>query len=169
MADEIVNRVANSILEVINLEDFYPPGERVVFDLSGWLFQGLVLKEKEFRTYVSEHDWTQYKNSFVALTCTSDAIVPAWAYMLISISLEPYAIKVFVGDLTQLESSVFQDEISKINLETYRDKPVIIKGCSEKPVPLNAYVLLSQCLRPVAKSIMFGEACSSVPLYKHKK
>ncbi len=168
MADEIINRVANSKLVTLDLEDFYPEGKRVVFDIKDWLFEGFVLREKDFRNHVSEFNWNQYQDAYVALTCSTDAIIPGWAYMLLTVHLEPYAKKVVIGDLETLETSVYQDIINDINIEEYKDKPIIIKGCSNKPVPQNAYILLTNKLKPIAKSIMYGEACSSVPLYKNK-
>lgn len=168
MADEIINRVATSKLKVIDLEDFYPKGNRVIFDIKDWLWEGLVLREKEFRAKVKNHDWSQYQNSYVALYCSTDAIVPDWAYMLISIQLQNIAKLSAIGNLEQLESLIYSEIILNLNLSLYKDAPVIIKGCAHKPVPANALVLLSQKLKPIAKSIMFGEACSSVPLYKRK-
>ncbi|XCF06756.1 DUF2480 family protein [Tamlana crocina] len=168
MADEIINRVANSKLVTVNLEDYYPKGQRVLFDIKDWLFEGFVLREKDFRNQVNEHDWSQYQDSYVALTCTSDAIIPGWAYMLISIQLEPYAKKVVIGNLEQLETSIYQDIIQNLDVSEFEGKPLIIKGCSKKPVPENAYIMLATKLKSVAKSIMYGEACSSVPLYKKK-
>jgi hypothetical protein len=169
MADEIINRVAQSKLVVIDLEDFYPSGKRVLFDIKDWLYEGFVLREKDFRKEVSEHDWSQYQDQYVALSCSTDAIVPAWAYMLITIELASYSKKTVIGDLNTLETSIYQTIINNLELDTYQDKPVIIKGCSNKPVPDNAYIMLSETLKPVAKSIMYGEACSSVPLFKKKK
>ncbi|WP_298340285.1 DUF2480 family protein [uncultured Algibacter sp.] len=168
MKDDIINRVANSKLATIDLEDFYPEGKRILFDIKDWLFEGFVLREKDFRKQVSEFDWSQHKNQYVALTCSTDAIVPGWAYMLLSLHLEPFTKKVIVGDLEQLETSTYQDIIQKLDISEYEGKPIIIKGCSNKPVPQNAYIMLSNKLKPVAKSIMYGEACSSVPLYKKK-
>ncbi len=166
MAEEIINRVANSKLKVIDLEDYYPKGERVLFDIKDWLFEGFVLREKEFRLFVAEHNWGQYQNCYVALHCSTDAIVPDWAYMLISLELQSYSKLTIIGDLDLLESLLYASVIENLDLSTYKDLPVIIKGCSHKPVPSNALVLLSQRLKPIAKSIMFGEACSSVPLFK---
>jgi hypothetical protein len=168
MPEDIVNRVANSKLVVVDLEDYYPVGKRMLFDIKDWLFEGLVLREKEFRAQVNTHDWSQYQDTYVALTCSTDAIVPAWAYMLLTIHLEPYAKKILIGDLEQLEGSIYQTIIEHLDVEPFKDKPLIIKGCSNKPVPANAYILLSQKLKPIAKSIMYGEACSSVPLFKKK-
>ena len=158
MSDEIINRVAKSSLVTIDLEDFYPSGERVLFDIKDWLLEGLVLREKDFRSHVDSHDWSNYKDKYVAITCSTEAIIPAWAFMLISIHLQPYAKKVVVGNLEHLESLVYQDIINNFNTSEIKNKPVIIKGCTNKPIPL----------KTVAKSIMYGEACSSVPLYKKR-
>lgn len=168
MAEEIINRVANSKLKVIDLEDFYPEGERFLFDIKDWLLEGLVLREKDFRTYVAEYNWSQYNNAYVALHCSTDAIVPDWAYMLISMELQGISKLTVIGSLEQLESIIYTSIISDLDVSNYTDLPVIIKGCSHKPVPANALVLLSQKLKPIAKSVMFGEACSAVPLFKKK-
>lgn len=168
MADEIINRVANSKLITFDLEDHYPEGDRVFLDISEWLFEGIVLREKEFRNYVKNHDWSVYNNAYLAAGCTSEAIVPAWAYMLVSLHAAKYAKKVVFGDLTTLETILFTEIIDTLDLSEYRDKPVIIKGCTHKPIPQNAYLLLAQKLQKTASSIMYGEACSSVPLYKKK-
>lgn len=168
MKDEIINRVANSKLITIDLEDYYPEGKRVLFDIKDWLFEGFVLREKDFRTQVSEFNWSQYKDSYIALTCSSDAIIPGWAYMLLSISLEPFAKHIVIGNLETLETTIYQNIISNMDISTFTGKPIIIKGCSKKPVPQNAYIMLTTKLKPIAKSIMYGEACSSVPLYKNK-
>lgn len=168
MSDEIINRVAKSSLVTIDLEDFYPSGERVLFDIKDWLLEGLVLREKDFRTHVESHDWSNYKDKYVAITCSTEAIIPAWAFMLISIHLQPYAKKVVVGNLEHLESLVYQDIINNFNTSEIKNKPVIIKGCTNKPIPLNAYTMLINKIKTVAKSIMYGEACSSVPLYKKR-
>ncbi len=166
MAEEIINRVTSSKLITLDLEDYYPEGKRVLFDIASWLFEGLVLREKDFRASVKAHDWSQYKDTFVALSCSTDAIIPDWSYMLLSIQLEPYTKKVVLGNLETLETSLYQDIIHNIDISNFKDKPVIIKGCSKKPVPSSAYIMITHKLKPHAKSIMFGEACSSVPLYK---
>lgn len=168
MENEIVNRVANSKLVTFNLEDHYPEGKRVLFDISAWMLEGIVLKESSFRTSVKEHNWSQYQDSYVALHCSSDAIIPGWAYLLLSLQLAPYAKKTVVGTLDTLESILFAEIIPTLDLSDLQDKPVIIKGCAHKPIPQNAYVLLAEKLQPIVKSIMYGEACSSVPLYKRK-
>lgn len=166
MSTEIINRVANSKLVTFNLEDFYPKGERIVFDIKDWLLEGLVLREGVFREKAAAHDWSEYKDTFVALTCSTDAIIPAWAYMLLSTYLQPYAKKVIVGDLDVLETILYTEIINNLDVTDLKDKPVIVKGCSHKPVPENAYLLLISRLQPVVKSLMYGEACSSVPLFK---
>ncbi|MDE0535899.1 MULTISPECIES: DUF2480 family protein [unclassified Tenacibaculum] len=169
MAEEIINRVANSNLTTIDLEDFYPKGNRIVFDIKDWLYEELILREKDFRESVKNHDWSQYQDSYVALTCSSDAIIPSWAYLLLTVELTPFAKKVVVGDLPLLETVIYQDIINQIDISEYKDKPIIIKGCANKPIPPSAYTLLIEKVKTVAKTIMFGEACSTVPLYKKKK
>ena len=168
MADEIVNRVANSKLLTIDLEVYYPEGERLSLDIAQWLFEGFVLREKEFRTFVKDFNWSQYDNAYLAVSCSSEAIVPSWAYMLISLEAGRYAKKVVFGDLSELETLIYSEIINDINIEDFKNKPIVIKGCTNKPIPENAYLLLAQKLQHVAKSIMYGEACSSVPLFKNK-
>ncbi len=168
MKDEIVNRVANSKLVTIDLEDYYPEGKRIIFDIKDWLHEGLVLREKDFREKAKSFDWSQYQNCYVALTCTTDATIPAWAYMLLVVYLEPFVEKAIIGDLEALETSIYQDILNQLDTSKYIDKPVIIKGCSHMPVPANAYVMLINRLKPIAGSIMYGEACSSVPLFKKR-
>ena len=168
MSEEIINRVANSKIVTFNLEDIYPKGERVAFDISQWLLEGIVLRESDFREQAKQHDWSRYQDKFVALFCSTDAIVPGWAYLLLSLHLAPFVKKVTVGSLDELESILFAELLQNLDVSEYTDKPVIIKGCAHKPIPQNAYVLLAQKLQPVAKSIMYGEACSSVPLFKRK-
>ena len=169
MVDDIVNRVANSKLITIDLEDFYPEGKRILFDIKDWLYEGLVLREKDFREKAKSFDWSQYQKSYVALTCSTDATVPAWAYMLLIVYLEPFVEKAVIGDLEALETSIYQDIILGLNTSEFTDRPIIIKGCSNKPVPANAYIMLIKKLKPIARSIMYGEACSAVPLYKKLK
>ena len=169
MPEEILNRVANSKLKTFDLEEIYPEGKRVVFDIKDWLFQEIILKEKDFRASVNNHDWSQYKNSFVAVTCSIDAIIPSWAFMLVASELTPFANKVVIGDLELLETVIYQELISFLDFKDFADKPVIIKGCADKPIPNSAFAFLIAKLQPFAKSILFGEACSTVPLYKSKK
>lgn len=165
---EITNRVAESKLITFNLEDYYPEGKRVVLDIKDWLCEGLILREKDFRTIVSGHDWKQYENTYVALSCSTDAIIPGWAYMLLSSKLQPYAKEVVVGDLEQLETILYQKIIENLDIKDFQNKLIIIKGCSIKPVPPNAYLWATSKIQTVAKSVMYGEACSSVPLFKRK-
>ena len=129
----------------------------------------MILKEKDFRESVEQHKWSQYKDSYVALSCLTDAIIPSWAYLLISVKLSPFAKKIVVGNLDLLETTIFQEIISNLQLDNYKDKPIIIKGCSNKPIPETASVQLIEKLQPIAKSIMFGEACSTVPLFKSQQ
>ncbi len=169
MSEEIVNRVANSGLITLDLEEYYHPGERIYFDLKDLLFQGLILKEKDFRAFVKEHDWSQYKDKNVAITCSTDAIIPTWAYMLIAVQLEPYAHLSVSGTLENLEQALFQQALEKINPEDYKGSRIVVKGCSNLPVPTYAYTEIVRLLRPYAASIMYGEPCSTVPLYKKPK
>lgn len=169
MEGEIINRVANSKLVTIDLEDFYPNGERIAFDISKWMMEGIVLREKDFRKQAKNHDWAQYKDSYVALYCSTEAIIPGWAYLLLTLHLAPYAKKVIVGNLEALENIIFTEILEDFDTTDYQDKPVIIKGCTHKPIPEAAYSLLAQKLYPAALSIMYGEACSSVPLFKRKR
>ncbi|MEM9671454.1 MAG: DUF2480 family protein [Bacteroidota bacterium] len=166
---EIVNRVANSPLITFDLEDYYPQGERVVYDIKDNLFQEMILREKDFRAFVKEHDWSQYQDQYVALTCSVDAIVPTWAYMLLATKLEPYAKRVVFGTLETLEAVLFRDVLSSINPADFQDAKVVVKGCGNYPVPDFAYVEITRMLRPYATSIMYGEPCSTVPLYKRPK
>lgn len=166
--EPIINRVAKSGLVTLDLEDYYHPGERVVYDLKDNLFMGLILKEKDFREFLKTHDWTQYTGKNVALTCTEDAIIPTWAYMLLTIQLQPYAHTIVFGTLQDLEEKLYFDAIARINPDNYRDARVVIKGCSKVPVPIAAYVEITRVLRPVAMSLLFGEPCSTVPLYKRR-
>lgn len=168
MAKEIINRVANSKLITIDLEDFYPQGERIVFDIKDWLYEGLILREKDFREQVKNHDWSQYQNNYVALTCSSDAIIPSWAYLLLTANLSSFAKKTVVGNLELLETVIHQEVIDLLDISEYKNKPVIIKGCTNKPIPPSAYTMLIEKIQPIAKTIMFGEACSTVPLFKRK-
>ncbi len=165
---DIINRVAQSKLVTFDLEDLYPEGKRILFDIKDWLYEEIILKEKEFRTFVAKHDWEQYQGAYLALTCSSDAIIPGWAYMLITSRLSPFANKTVVGDLEQLESAIYQSILEKLDVSEFKDKSVIIKGCSNKPVPQNAYIMATSMIQIAAKSVMYGEACSSVPLFKRK-
>lgn len=168
MEDNIINRVAGSGLIEINLEDYYPKEERVEIDIKNNLYEGLILKEKDFREFIKNNDWSQYKNKFVAITCSADAIVPTWAYMLVAVSLQPFAKRFVFGDLKTLETVLFLEAIRKIDPEEFRDKKIVIKGCGNLPIPESAYVEITRKLSPVAKSIFYGEPCSTVPIMKKK-
>ncbi len=168
MSEEIVNKVAASGLVTINLEDLYVQGERRVIDLAGWLYEGIVLREKDFRDAIKSHDWHQYNDALVAVHCTADAIVPTWAYMLITAALQPYARKIVFGDVTQLETELFNDKLATLDPAPYAGARVVIKGCSKVSVPVSAYMALTARLQPHVRSIMFGEPCSTVPVYKAK-
>lgn len=166
--EEIVNRVANSKLKTFDLEDLYPAGKRAQIDIAQWLMEGLILREKDFRESLKNHDWSAYKDAYVALYCSTDAIVPAWAFMLLTTYLQPLAAKVVLGSPAELETVLYTEIIKDLDVTPFEGEYVIVKGCSNKPVPQNAYILLTQKLQTVVKSLMFGEACSSVPLYKSK-
>lgn len=167
--EEIVNKVTASSLEVFDLEDYYQSGSRVQIDISQWLYEGFLLKEKDFREALKNHDWEQYTNQFVAIHCSTDAILPAWASILVASYAASYAKKTVLGDLTDLETAIYQEMLAAIDYSIYQGKPVILKGCSKKPVPDSAYVMAIQNLQQVAKSVMYGEACSAVPIFKSKK
>lgn len=168
MEKEIINRVNSSQLITFDLEELYTPGERVLFDLKDLLFQELVLREKDFRDFIKSHDWTQYQNKFVAITCSADAIVPTWAYMLLSASIQPFARQVVFGSLRDLEIILFNQVLNKVDWQKYSSAKVVVKGCSKVEVPTSAYVEVTIRLRSVATSIMYGEACSTVPIFKKK-
>lgn len=166
MEDLIVNKVANSGLINIDLEDYYPKGKRIQIDIKAQLFQELILREKDFRVWIQSHDWNQYKDAYVAVFCSADAIVPVWAYMLISAQLEPVAKRIVFGDLESLEAELYKEIVDSLDVSEFADKRLIIKGCGNLPVPRAAFLMLTNKLRPIAKSIMYGEACSTVPIYK---
>lgn len=167
--DEIVNKVANSVLEVFDLEDYYPIGIRTQIDISQWLFEGFLLKEKDFREALKNHDWSQYQNHYVAIHCKTDAIIPAWASILVTTYAASFAKKVVLGSINDLNTVLYQEILNQLDYSKYQDKPLILKGCSKKPVPESAYIFAVQHLQKVAKSIMYGEACSAVPLFKKQK
>lgn len=168
MSDAIVNRVTESLLTTIDLEEFYPKGETVVFDMKDHLFMGLILKEKEFREVLKTLDLSAYQDKNVALTCTADAIIPMWAYMLAATYLEPVAKAIVFGNEDFLHKTLFLKNINAINAADYQDKRVVIKGCGDLSISETAYVAITTLLRPVVKSIMYGEPCSTVPIYKKK-
>ena len=168
MDELLVNKVSESGLVTVDLEDFYPKEETAVFDMKDHLFMGLILKEKDFREAMKNLDLTPYTGKNVALTCSADAVIPMWAYMLVVSYLQPVAKEIVFGDKDHLNQSLLLKNISTINAEEYKDKRIVIKGCGEQPVSESAYVAVTNLLRPVAKSIMYGEPCSTVPIYKKK-
>jgi len=168
MSDVIVNKVAESGLITLNLEDYYPKGEIVLFDMKDHLFMGMILKEKEFREALKNLDWEKYRDKWVAITCTVDAVIPVWAYMLVASNLSGIAKDLVLGDEKELHRTLFLKNLSSINTGEYTDKRIVIKGCGETPIGDFAYAEITKLLRPVAKSIMYGEPCSTVPVYKKK-
>lgn len=168
MAEELINKVAESGLLTLDLEKYYPKGETMVFDLKDFLFMELILKEKDFREKLKAHDWEQYRDKLVAVTCTADAIIPVWAYMLVAAQLQPVAREMVLGDEKELLKKIFLDRIVSIDMQEFTDKRVVVKGCGELPIGDFAYMEITKKLRPVAKSIMYGEPCSTVPVYKKK-
>jgi Protein of unknown function (DUF2480) len=167
--DLIPNRVASSGLVTLDLEDYYHSGERVVYDLKINLFMEQILREKDFRAFLKAHDWTQYAGKNVALTCSEpDVLIPTWAYMLLTLHLQPWANTIVTGTLADLETKLYLEAIATIDPETYRDARVVVKGCSKVAVPTSAYVELTRVLQPVVQSLLFGEPCSTVPLYKRR-
>ena len=168
MSDAIINKVADSGLVSLDLESYYPKGEVVVFDMKDHLFMGMILKEKDFREALKNLDWEIYKNKYVAVTCTADAVIPVWAYMLVASNLSSIAKDFIMGDEKELHRTLFLKNLSAINTREFADKKIVIKGCGETPIGEFAYTEITKLLRPVAKSIMYGEPCSTVPVYKKK-
>ena len=168
MNEPFINKVAESGLITIDLEKWYPKGETAVFDMKDHLFMGMILKEKDFREALKNLDWTVYQNKNVALTCSADAIIPVWAWMLVATYLQPAAREIVMGDEKELHRHLFLKNLSAINVNEYADKKIVIKGCGETPVADYVYMEITKLLRPVAKSIMYGEPCSTVPVYKKR-
>src|SRR5688572_12905581 len=167
--EKIINKIANSALVTFDLETYYEPGDRILLDIKDQLYEGLVLREKDFREFIKNHDWTQYENKLVAITCSTDAIVPTWAYMLLAIALKPFAKRVIFGSLQDLEIENYRNALSKIQWSAFKNAKVVIKGCSKVDVPVAIYVEVVNQLKPHANSLMFGEPCSTVPLFKKSK
>ena len=168
MENTIINKVTESLLTTIDLEEYAPKGDTAVFDMKDHLFMGLILKEKDYREALKTLDWEQYRDKYVAITCTADAIVPMWAYMLAATNLQPVAKDVVFCEAKNLQSALWLKNLSAINGELFTDKRVVVKGCGEAPVPEAAYVEITNKLRPFVKSIMYGEPCSTVPIFKKK-
>lgn len=168
MSEEMVNKVAESGLISFDLEEYYPKGEIKTFDLKAYLFMELILKEKDFRAALQTTDWTVYQDANVAITCSADAIIPMWAYMLVASHLQPFAKEIVFGDEKKLISTLLFKNLAVVKGEEYTDKRVVVKGCGEVEIPESAYVEITNKLRPFVKSIMYGEPCSTVPIYKKK-
>jgi hypothetical protein len=168
MEEAIVNKVAQSSLETIDLERFFPEGESIVFDLKKYLFMELILKEKDYRESLKKNDWSVYENKNVCITCSADAIIPLWAYMLAVSYLQPVAKDVIVGNESFMQEVLFLKNLKKIDMKDFEGKRVVIKGCGEKEIPASVYAEITKLLMPVAQSIMYGEPCSTVPVYKKR-
>ncbi|WP_439504788.1 DUF2480 family protein [Sediminibacterium sp.] len=166
--EPIINKVAESGIISLDLETFFSKDKIMVFDLKDYLFMGLILKEKDFRAALLTTDWEKYRDCFVAVTCSADAIIPMWANMLVTVYLSPITKGVFFGTEETLKEKLLLDALDSIKGIDYSDQRVVVKGCGEVPVPASAYVKITSILRPYAKSIMYGEPCSTVPLYKKK-
>ncbi len=164
----IPNKIANSGLITLSLEDYYPKGPRKHLDIAPWLYEGVILREKDFRESVKNHDWTQYEGNYVSVGCSEDAIIPQWAYMLLAVALEPFAKKVVYGSPEMLESILMDEVLANTDFSEFEDQRIILKGCSKLPIPPHAYLNFVSRLKPIVKSLMFGEACSTVPVYKRK-
>jgi hypothetical protein len=169
MSDVFINKVAESGIITIDLETFFPKEEIVVFDIKDYLFMGLILKEKDFRAALKELSLEKFEHKIVAVTCSADAIIPMWAYMLIAALLQPVCIRVMLGTADEVQNKLLLQNIQQIDISAYMDNRVVVKGCGEKPIPEEAYLDITNKLRPIAKSIMFGEPCSTVPVYKKPK
>jgi len=163
---EITNRVDSSGLITIDLSTILPVADKVIYDIKDNLYQGLILKEKDFREFVKENDWSFYQDKYVGLVCTADAVIPTWAYMLLTTNIQPFAKLIVRGDQNALDLAIVKDTLSQLSVADYTDKRIVIKGCSDAHVTESAYVEITRLLRPVAKSIMFGEPCSTVPIFK---
>ncbi|MGI8635482.1 MAG: DUF2480 family protein [Segetibacter sp.] len=168
MENVIINKVAESALTSVDLEEYYPKGETAVFDLKDHLFMGLILKEKDFRAALQTYDWEQFRDKNVAVTCTADAIIPMWAYMLVASNLQPVARGVVFGEEKSILNTLLLRNLATIKGEDYTDKRVVVKGCGDVAIPEAAYVEITNKLRPHVKSIMYGEPCSTVPIFKRK-
>lgn len=168
MSEPIINKVSESGLITLDLEDYYPKEEIVLFDIKPLLFMELILKEKDFRQSLQQLDWNVYADKLVSVTCSADAVIPVWAYMLVASYLQPLAKEVVMGDKETARKQIFLKNINAIDTEVYADKRIVIKGCGELPIGEDAYMEITKKLRPVSKSIMYGEPCSTVPVYKKK-
>jgi hypothetical protein len=169
MGEEIINKVAGSALRQLDLETLYPKQEIRVFDLQPHLFMGLILKEKDFRLAMHQVSWSEYSGKVVAVTCSADAVIPAWAYMLVTSYLQPFAEEIIFGDEKEARNELFKRNIRLLDVEEFKDQRVVVKGCGDIDIEPYAFLEITRKLRPVAKSIMYGEPCSTVPVYKREK
>ncbi len=169
MAGPLINRVAQSGIITINLESYFPERKFISFDLKDYLFMEMILKEKDFRQALKDKDWSEYDDAILLVHCSANAIIPVWAYMLVSSYAQPHAYEVYVGDEEAYLTHHYQNEINKLEIDQYKDKRIVIKGCSDKPVPAGAYQALTNRLKPHVLSLMYGEPCSTVPIYKRPK
>ena len=168
MSESIVNKVSESGLITLDLEQYYPKEKAVVFDLKDYLFMGLILKEKDFREALKNLDWEAYRSKYVGVTCSVDAIIPPWAYMLVATYLQPVARDVIMGDEKEVHKTIFLQNIQGIDVGEFTGQRVVVKGCGEMPIGEFAYMEVTKRLRPVAKTIMYGEPCSTVPIFKNR-
>lgn len=169
MAEVFINKVAESGLITLDLEEWYPKEEVAVFDLKDHLFMGMIVKEKEFRESLKSFDWEQFRNKYVSVVCSADAIIPVWAYMLVASYLQPVCLDLVIGDETELRKQLFLKKLNTIKAEEYADQRVIVKGCGDLPIGEFAYMEITKLLRPHVKTLMYGEPCSTVPVYKKPK
>lgn len=169
MEKTLINKVAQSGIITINLENYFPKESIAEFDLKDYLFQGLILREKDFRTTLKEHDWAKYDGQHLLIYCSTDAIIPTWAYMLVAQYAQEYVVSVYQGEKKQFLNNFYKTALSDMDMSQYKDKRIVIKGCSDRPVPPGAYATLTYLLKPFALSIMYGEPCSTVPIYKKPK
>jgi len=168
MDELIINKVSESAIITLNLEEYYPTEEIALFDMKDHLFMGLILKEKDFREALKNLDLAIYSNKAVAVTCSADAVIPIWAYMLVASYLQPVAKEVVFSTVEELKKQLLLKNITQLNLNDFIDKRIVIKGCGELPIGEAAYLEATKLLRPIAKSIMYGEPCSTVPIFKKK-
>ncbi|MEZ4828149.1 MAG: DUF2480 family protein [Bacteroidia bacterium] len=166
MNGEIINRIANSPIITFKPEEFYPEGERVLLDIKDQLFHGMILRERDFRGWIKAHDWSQYQGKHIAITCSADAIIQTWAWMLLEVSLQPFAKTVVFGSLNDLEIQLWQNALDNIDFSAFTDKPVVVKGCTNRDIPTGVYVEITRRMMPLVKKLSFGEPCSTVPVYK---
>lgn len=166
--NEIINKVDQSGIVTIDPEDFLRDKPCIEFDIAPWLFENVMLREKDFREHIKTHDWKQYEKKYVAIFCSADAIIPTWAYMLVASALQPYSSLTVFGSLSHLREQIFYHALQQLNAEKFSGSRIVIKGCSEGELPVAAYIALVNALQPFAKSIMYGEPCSTVPVYKQK-